>query len=82
MKSRAHPSNPHYYPYKICDAPDSRLHGRLYRKTDLKNVPPGFFPNGTVFQHREEGYLQLFWDGAFLPLHSLDDPIPLGGKER
>lgn len=81
-KHTAHPSNPHYYPYQIYDAPDLRLHGRLYRKTDLENTPAGFFPNGTVFQHRKRGHLRLFWDGALIPLHSLDDPIPSRGNGK
>jgi hypothetical protein len=76
MKSKAHPSNPRYYPWEVCDAPDRRLHGLLFRGTDLKNTPPSFFPNGTVFQHRKNGTLVLFWNGSLKTIHTLDDPIP------
>ena len=71
----AHPSNPHYYPWIICDAPDNRLLGRVFRGTDLVNFPSTFIPNGTVFQHRETGELQLFWNGNLSTIYSLDDPI-------
>lgn len=80
MPHNAHPANPRYYPWEVFDAPDSRLHGRLYRKTDLMNVPPNFFPNGTVFQHRKLGTLRLFWNGALQNINTLDDPIPARGN--
>ena len=81
MSHNAHPANPRYYPWEIFDAPDSRLHGRIYRKTDLDNIPPSFFPNGTVFQHREKGNLKVFWDGVLIAIQSLDDPVPLRGRQ-
>ena len=59
MRSKAHPSNPRYYPWEVFDAPDRRLHGLLFRGTDLQNSPPTFFPNGTVFQNRRNGTLVL-----------------------
>ncbi len=67
-RKNAHPSNPRYYPWEICDAPDKRLLGRVFRGTDLVNFPPTFMPNGTVFQHRKEGHLQVFWDGLLLDI--------------
>jgi hypothetical protein len=76
----AHPANPRYYPWVIFDAPDRRLHGLMYRGTDLENVPPHFFPNGTVFQHRKDGTLRIFWEGSLRKIHTLDDPIPGAGQ--
>ena len=78
-KKDAHPSNPRYYPWEICDAPDNRLLGRVFRGTDLANFPPTFLPNGTVFQHRKKGTLQLFWNGKLTPISTLDAPISVGG---
>ena len=80
--NNAHPSNPDYYPYPICDAPDRRLHGLVYRKTDLANSPAGLFPNGTVFQNCQNWNLHLFWDGALIPLQSLEDPILMEGNGK
>ena len=70
-----HPSNPRYYPWKICDAPEGHLLGRAFRETDLANYPSTSVPNGTVFQHRKTGELQLFWNGSLRIIDSLDDPI-------
>lgn len=78
----AHPSSPHYYPWIIYDAPDRRLHGRVYRGADLENFSPGFFPDGTVFRHRNKGTLRLIWNGVFIGIQSLDDPVPREGKGK
>ena len=80
--SKAHPSNPRYYPWKICDAPDGALLGRVFRGTDLANFPSNFIPNGTVFQHRKTGALQLFWDGVLKTIQTLDDPVPAREGEK
>ena len=58
-KDKAHPSNPHYLPWIVIDAPDEWWIGRMFRGDDLNSQ----FPDGTVFQSMRSGETRVCWNG-------------------